>query len=372
MENSVLSFGQILFALIVTIVLKQSVQADTPNTWYAFQKENDSLVGFRDSYGNIRIEAKFLAFVTPANKFDAIISTAKIIDNKLTFFYLTKSGKEVGRDSAYSFEGSHDCENEGFIRFEYRNTGKIGLLNREGRVAVPAEYDGLTRVVNGMAVGLKGARKEYWDHDHEGGCEHFSWVGGDMVLIDTNNVVLVDGFKYMINEVDFFSKIETPDPINNQVRINIRASNGLYYSFVDFSKEFKQWLQMILNREFSQELVKEICYDNVVIRTKNKGRACVSQSRVISHDYDFLKKQFEEIKHYSLDSMVEPETFSSYVFDHESFAQFFNNCSGHEDYKYPCMSVNIGKNLIERSKVNSFEFLRTKDGYKLVYIWKNK
>ena len=372
MWNTVISIGQILIGYLFIVLLGETILKKENTTWYAFGSRNNELVGFRDSKGNIRLQAEYLAFGTPANKFDNIISVLKEENDQHKFFYLTKSGRAVAKDSVYSFDASFDCENEGFIRFECGSAGGIGILNREGNVVVPAEYNALTKVVNGMAVGLKGATKVYWDSEHQDGCNHFSWSGGELLLIDTNNSILVRDFKYTMNSIDFFSRIVTSEPINDSVRVSVRGVNGKYYSFVDFEKDFKDWLHVLLKSNFSYELAEEICFDNVMTYTKNQDWLRVSKSELVKRDYDFLKQQFEEIKKYSLDRIVEAETFNSYIFAHESFEQFFDNCSEHEDYKYPCMSVDIGKNTIERSNVNSFEFLRTKNGYKLICVWKSK
>lgn len=372
MGSTTLSIGQILIGFLSIVLLGRTILKKEDATWYAFGSINNELVGFKDSKGNIRIQAKYLAFGTPANRFDNIITVLTDEDDELKSFYLTKSGKSVAKDSVYSLDASFDCESEGFIRFESRSNGGIGILNREGCVAIPAEYNALTKVVNGMSVGLKGSTKIYWDPKHQDGCNHFSWGGGEKLLIDTNNNILVRDFKYTMNSIDFFSRIVTSEPISDSVRICVRGVNGMFYSFVNFSKEFKDWLSILLNRNFSYEIAEEICFDNVMTNTKSQGWLRVSKSELLKRDYDFLKEQFEEIKKYSLDGIVEAEPFNSYIFAHESFEQFFDNCSEHEDYKYPCMSVYIGKNTIERSKVNSFEFLRTKKGYKLVCIWKSK
>ncbi|WHT39712.1 hypothetical protein QNH98_03240 [Myroides sp. mNGS23_01] len=74
-------------------------------------------------------------------------------------YYLTKEGRSVGVDSLYIFDNGSDCESEGFIRFRDSKTDQAGMFNSKGDIAIPAVYNDLTRVRNGMIIGLKGAEK---------------------------------------------------------------------------------------------------------------------------------------------------------------------------------------------------------------------
>lgn len=102
-------------------------------------------------------------------------------------YYLTKSGKIVGKDRIYLVDNGPDCESEGFIRFRDHQRDKAGLYDRRGETAIPAEYDDLTNVRNGLVAALKGAEKRPWDGKEPSGCAHFSWQGGKEVLLDTKN-----------------------------------------------------------------------------------------------------------------------------------------------------------------------------------------
>lgn len=41
------------------------------------------------------------------------------------------------------------------------------MFAKNGNVAIPTQYNDLSRVTNGFVVALKGAKKAYWNDRHE-------------------------------------------------------------------------------------------------------------------------------------------------------------------------------------------------------------
>ena len=145
------------------------------DTWTAFWNEDSTLIGYKDTNGIVKIEPIFSGFFF-AEKFDNIIAISEGNNGELGSYYLTKTGRTFGEDSLFNFDFRYDCESEGFIRFRDPKTAKIGMFDRTGKIAIPAIYDGLSRVRNGMVRGLKGAEKKYWDN-HEHADYHYSHTG---------------------------------------------------------------------------------------------------------------------------------------------------------------------------------------------------
>jgi len=175
------------------------------DSWASFSNKDTTLIGYKDKNGVVKIEPIFTG-ITSAEKFENIIAGTEAINGQGKSYYLTKQGKIVGRDSLHIFDNGSDCESEGFIRFRDHKTDKAGMFNKNGDIVIPAEYNDLTRVRNGMIIALKGAEKKY----SEGG-EHYSWIGGLELLIDTNNNILIDNFK-LDNKLNFFSIEKTKTP----------------------------------------------------------------------------------------------------------------------------------------------------------------
>ena len=117
------------------------------------------MAGFKDKNGIIKIAPMFKGFTSGA-RFENIIAVMEVDNGEAGRYYLTKSGKIVGRDSLHMFDNGTECESEGFISFRDGTTDKAGMFNRNGDVAIPAEYNELTRVRNGMITAIKGATKK--------------------------------------------------------------------------------------------------------------------------------------------------------------------------------------------------------------------
>src|SRR3954464_8656370 len=114
--------------IYIFLCLNFTLSAQDKDTWVSFWDKDTTHIGFKDKNGNIKIAPKFMG-LTFANKFDDIIVVSEEVNETWKSYYLTKTGKIVGRDSLYIFDNSPDCENEGFIRFKDPKTDKMGLFN---------------------------------------------------------------------------------------------------------------------------------------------------------------------------------------------------------------------------------------------------
>ena len=241
-----------------------TVFAQSNDIWNAFWNKDTTKIGFKDKNGVIKIEPKFTGF-TIARKFENIIAVTEEENNNWKSYYITKEGKIVGRDSLYTFDNSTDCENEGFIRFRDPKTDKMGIFNSKGKIAVPADYNALSNVRNGMLTVLKDAKKE-----REPGDEHFFWTGGKEFLIDTNNKILIENFKDG-NNLNFYSLEKSKDPSKDPARENFLGIDGQYYSFINFDKEFQIWLKNNLLSGLSKEQLSKHSFDKITYWKEPEG-----------------------------------------------------------------------------------------------------
>lgn len=146
---------RLLLNIFFTLILCYNAFAQNKDVWVAFWNKDSTLIGFQNKAGQIKIVPKFNSFTT-ACRFANIIGVAEEKGGRISNYYLTKKGKIVGKDSLYIFDNSADCENEGFIRFRDKLSHKVGLFNSNGNVSIPADYDNLMPVRNGMIAALKG------------------------------------------------------------------------------------------------------------------------------------------------------------------------------------------------------------------------
>jgi hypothetical protein len=331
------------------------------NSWTAFWNNDTTLIGYKDKNGIVKIEPKFMGF-TVAKKFDEIIAAMENVNGKYESYYLTKSGKIIGKDSLHIFDNGADCENEGFIRFRDKITDKVGIFNRNGDIAVPAEYNDLSRVRNGMIIGLKGAKKKNWD-----GGEHYSWTGGKEILIDTANKVLVDNFNHD-NDINFYSLKVTSKPVSDPIRQNFKTNNGQYFSFINYEKEFNAWIKSLLLESLTKTILINATFEEVTFWKEPDGWTTESKMSFIDRNFEIIKSKLLQLNSKDCDYNICNEGLSLYIYKSDKYKNFFNNCGESKDWIYPIKNIVISymdkKDLVQ----DHFDFLRTDQGYKLISV----
>ena len=347
--------------LYIFLCLNFTLSAQNKDTWISFWDKDTTHLGFKDKNGNIKIEPKFMG-MTIAHKFENIIAVSEEVNENWKSYYLTKTGKIVGRDSLYVFDNGPDCENEGFIRFNDPKTDKMGLFNGDGKIVIPAEYSDLTRVRNGMIIALKDAVKE-----KDG--EHFFWTGGKEFLIDINNKILIENFGFN-DELNFYSleksKEKNPDPI----RDNFLGVDGQYYSFINFDKEFKEWLKNILLTDLSKENLLKHSYENITYWKKKDDDGWITKPKTsfITQNYKVIKSKLLELKSANCDYHIFTESLNKFIFEADEYDQYFDNCRQAKDWINPVKNIVISPQNKKDLGQDHFEFLRTENGYKLISV----
>lgn len=352
-----------IFASLFTVIGFSSFgQDDKP--WIAFYNKDTTLIGFKDSKNNVKIEPKFTGFIS-ASKFDDIIGVTERINEKWPSYYLTKSGRIVGRDSLHIFDNGVDCESEGFIRFRDKKTDKEGMFDRNGDIAIPAIYSAITSVRNGMVIALQGAKKEEWGKDS--GDYHFSWVGGKQLLIDTHNRLLIDDFKSERN-LNFFSLLVSDKPNEDPVRQNFKTSQGKYYSFIDFGKEFDTWLKKSLLNHFTKESLMEASYKELTYWKEQDGWKAEDKHSFMTRNFELIKTKLLQLNRPDCKYQIFDDGLNKFIYESEEYQRFFDNCGAAKEWIYPLKNIVISYGKGKDSFQDHFSFLRTEEGYKLISI----
>jgi hypothetical protein len=344
----------------LTTISSLTLLGQSNDIWTSFWNKDTTLIGYKDNNGVVKIEPKFTG-ITSAGKFENIIAVSEEKDGKWNSYYLTKQGRIVGRDSLHIFDNGSDCESEGFIRFRDHKTDKAGMFNKNGDVVIPAIYNDLTRVRNGIVIALKGAEKKYW-----AGGEHYSWVGGQEFLIDTNNNILIENFKIDKN-LNFFTLEKTTTIHSDTIRKSFLAKDGSYYSFIDFEQEFRQWITSELQNGLSIESLMKNSYDNIIWESKD-GWVKTNKEKLIADNYTILKKGLLEILQPKTDYFISSDGLNPFMFEGEEFEKYFNNCGESKDWIYPTMSIIVSHGDKNNFTQNHYEYLRTDNGYKLICL----
>lgn len=336
------------------------------DTWTAFLPADSDLIGFKDAQGRIKIEPRYSGF-TIARKFDHIMAVMEQKEDSYDSYYLTRSGKKVGRDSIYVHDNSPDCESEGFIRFRDPATEKVGLYDRNGEIAIPAAYDALTQVRNGLVVGLQGARKAYWDKQQHADCNHFTWEGGREVLLDTSNRILIVDFKGGAR-LDLFSVDIGPKPAPNDTRRIYLASDGRYYAFIDFNQEFENWLQTDLLTALTVVALANNTYHAIFFWKEPEGWKRAASRAFIERNFELIHDRLAALLKSDTDYFISMSGLNPFIFKGDEFDPYFNNCGDPKLWQSPVMNVVINRQIDGRAFQDHFDFLKTNAGYKLISL----
>ena len=332
--------------------------------WHSFYDYKKDLHGFKNEKGKVVIPPKFTAFII-AQRFEHIMVATEDFGDSSTIYYLTKSGRKIGMDSVWMVDNTPDCESEGFIRFKNKTTNKTGMLNRHGKVVIPAEYNTLSQVQNGMIVALKDAqKKQLGSHNHEGGCDHYIWEGGTQILLDTNNNILINKFENSENLSlynYFTSFMKYPDSSYSSYLGNANR----YYHFLNYEKEFNDWLKKLLSSLSKDKLVavsypKLNIYSEKMIETKAK--------KYITKNYQWIHDHLMAIQKPGADYFIN-DMMGEYAFlEKYEKGVYYTNCSELNTGKYPVFMVTINKKPGNEDQQTDFIFLRATQGYKLIAI----
>lgn len=130
---------------------------------YTDSTSGEDLIGYKDKFGKIRIQAKFPLVYT-----DTFYNMAIVLQN----------GEWIGIDQnqntilkPFIFDNGPDYLEEGLFRFVENE--KIGFADTDGRKVIAAKYDFATPFENGLAAFTIGGHRTY-----EKGAEHWWWTGG--------------------------------------------------------------------------------------------------------------------------------------------------------------------------------------------------
>ncbi len=341
-----------------------SINPQTEDSWTAFRDEQSESIGFKDLRGRIRIEAQYNNFMI-AERFDKIVAVMEENNGKGDAYYLTKSGKKVGRNNVYIFDNGPDCESEGFIRFKDHQRDKVGMFNGDGDVVIPAEYDDLSNVRNGLVIALKDARKKYPEGNKPSGCHHFIWEGGKEYLIDTHNKIIIDNFKDG-SSLNLFSIQTGEAPLKDIRRKSYVGTDGRYYSFIDFKKEFQAWLNSSVLKSLSREKLIESSYDKIYFWKEPQGWTFEISREFINRNYDLIKNRLSELDRENSDYFISMEGLNPLIYEAPEFVSYFDNCRQPKEWQYPVLNVTVNHKTKNDFYQDIFEFLRTQNGYKLI------
>lgn len=348
---------------VVWIVLLLSIetQAQTSGRWLRFYNPDSTLIGFKNSEGKVTVAPRF----EPQwawGAFQNIIAVLEKRDGKYLSFYLTKSGREVGRDSVYYFDNQEDYEEEGFIRFRDHKIDKVGLFNKIGDLVIPAMYNDLYKVNNGLITALFGATKVRSKDE-----EHTSWKDGKEILIDTNNNILIEDFSYDRN-INMYSVLISKKPSPDAIRTNFLAKDGSYYSFIDYRKEFISWLKTNVLNEHNKEKLRAALFDSLAYFKQDLGWVTEPKDSYLSKNYQRITRKLLQVNDTNIKYNTSVESLNNFIFNSHDFYNYYDERMESKT-KYPVIRLTFDHNaMTPQHYQDQFEFLRTDEGYRMISV----
>jgi hypothetical protein len=350
--------------LVFTFLAFVTSIAQNDSIWTAFWGEDFSLKGYVDADGDTVIKPKFIGSTT-ANKFKNIIAVVEQKSDGFEYYYLTKSGKIIGRDSLYFFDNTSDCESEGYIRFRDKNSGLVGMFNKNGKVVVPAKYQELSKVLNGFIVAKKEAQKVHCHEHGVDGCNQFHWEGGKTQLINTKNELLIEDFDYPY-PLNLYNLKISNQPFTDTICFNFQAVDGSYYQFENFENSFLEWLQNDFLNNPNMESFATNAMDSITY-WKN-GWQKEAKKEFISSNYAKIIEVLKQLSSSKSDYHISISGVNASVFGAKIIEGYLNYCGEPNYRKYPMMEIIITHNTVSGKIQDSFGFLKTKDGFKLITL----
>ena len=328
--------------------------------WHAFSDESKELVGFKTGQDEIRIPAVFPAFAVAARKFEDIIGIIEATpDRTFNSYYLLKSGKKVATDSVYFYDNIQDCESEGTIRFQDPITKKIGFLDKFGKVRIDAEYNWASKFKNGMSFAIKNAEKQCLDPS----CEHWTWVGGDSMVINKMNDVLIRNIRDMLN-LDRYRMTELDAATADTTKMYMPSERATVFAFEKYEAAFWQWFEHISGKISTDEvLYQEITFWD----QKAETWKTINQTDFTSKYNSTIVPIIAMVQKNEVPYFITRNELNPFIFNDEKYEPFFDNCGAPLGDKYPVMGIVINhRNEKGELYQDHLDFLRTDDGYRLI------
>ncbi|SEJ72082.1 WG containing repeat-containing protein [Dyadobacter sp. SG02] len=301
--------------------------------------------------------------------------------NKWRHYYKLANGRVLGEDSIYAFDATYDCESDGKIRFRDTIRDKVGFFDNNGRVVVPAIYNDASRFQNGMAMVIKDAKRVGWDGEdcEKGDCEHWSWKGGSMMLINARNEVLVDQFEMdSYSVVNWYSLQLKDTPGDTSLYSSVKGKNGKWYVFLNYEKEFDKWFrEKYLTASTDLQKLREFAHDSLVSSLPESTEWIrMSGDEFIQKCGSRLTARLQPIRDHEIKAFTSLTIYglNPYIHTGPSFEPFFDGCIPGDAGRYP--SFNVTSNFMDKSGrleyQEEYSFLRTNKGYKLIGVsWRN-
>ncbi|MCD4744424.1 MAG: WG repeat-containing protein [Desulfobacteraceae bacterium] len=273
------------------------------------------------------------------------------------------------------WDNAPDCEHEEKIRFRDKTTDKVGFFDKNGHKIIPALYSDALPFRNNMAVVLENAERVCWGgekYSDKKKCEHWSWKGGQTHLINEDNEILIENFKYERN-LDWFSLKIMGTKGNELIRDSFKGTNGKYYSFINFEKEFKHWFESNFLISTNINALRDNCFSEITFWSNRKSDWIKKDiNDFLAKNKKVLLQQMNDFRQGILSYSIQRYPIEPFIWRNAQNKQYFDLCENYKHWQNPVFDVVVSyrnkKGILELDAKNHFLFLKTDDGYKLISL----
>ena len=292
-------------------------------------------------------------------------------------YSFNKDETYLNLERLFSLKQEYRCDTTKYSRFVDKETGLIGMLDRQGRVIIKPKYNGLSTVNKGVLVALKNANKRSYQtfmhrkfknlDDQE--CIHILWEDGKLEVINLEEQIVIENFSYnsYLNlqsiKVDSVKSKET-------TRQSYKALDGTYYSFTNYKKELVTTLNRLIQDSISTEELKDICFDSVYSLETKRSWKPKSREVFVDNNYNVLRSKLEYIRNLDVDELIFETKLNPRLLKGFENSIYVDECNTLKNI-YPVLKLLTKTELNGRIIVDYYDFLRTDDGFKLIRVLLN-
>ena len=353
-----------------------------------FKDSSSKYWGYKDLKGKIIVPANLERFTTADTFYNVIEAHQKLGFSDETYF-LFRNGKKIKKSSGLDFDFNYDCESEGKIIFRDISKDRVGFLNKDGEVEIPATYNSVHPFYNNLALVTRNAKKQCENLGEDTTtCEDYSWVDGETVLINPKNEVLISNINANTINLNWYSETINNLNVDSSIYVTLKGKGGDLYSFMDYEKEFNKWFYQSFLQHLKLDYVSQISdcyYPQIKYWSYKLSRWINIDKKDFSSLYPFETIKNTFINQHEREITISAQPLTQTVFKEKVYRNFYTSCGAHFKEKFPLFEVLISTYKRRKNKLKSklftefdktyaldyqenFDFIRIENDYKLILV----
>lgn len=160
----------------------------------------------------------------------------------------------------------------------------------------------------------------------------------------------------------------TAEPLHDPVRRSFPGVDGRTYSFIDYQREFQKWLQSAILSPISQEKLIAASYPKIYVWREPDGWRPEDGRALIEKNFECIRSSLAELTETDADVFLPLGGLNPFIYRGAEFERYFNHCGEPKEWQYPVMSVIVNHQADGKASQDSFDFLRTEEGYRLISL----